>query len=581
MPKLPSLWRNFLILSTFSVAHAFRIEFGYGATTGKFELLQAPAVYSPTDENCHQINNALAPDEGVDFITVQTTSPNDGAPAGIIAFYANNEACENSSPIYISWFKPDYKAVQAAAPYWTIIHLGSLQAGWTLGQMGYPEPKAWRNIPRRGISPEIGIVRRLKLKPGDTAMLFDEGWAVDSGGVVWDQAEPTEETADLQAFQAVAENPQRTPSFQTRQADGTEIFIYPDGSGKAVVPNGPVVDMRADRTSVAHQTGPDGFVAEFNPRTGALIQDSRGMNLRLNLEELEDIEALEAAGLFESPQLFNEVMSGLQSSLFSPNGENYDALARLNGDFVVDLGGQTEQDDPQESDQSAQRNPKSKGLFKKIGSGIKNGYNWVRRRCKLRGRGSIRSSVSPECAADLEYMRENDFSPSPGSSPSGISDLDGFANGPRNYPFDHDQGIGNPGADELSFKYAFSPVPDGTNGDEYITEENLESPYFARIKANDFTFRDTENSRGSNDPNMEQEVDEVIEAQNPVEEHPLGILNILNRKKDTSEFTFKGDEAIKTIDEIYEDEPVASYPEMDDIEEEVVVQDISRTSGSQ
>ncbi|KAK6342484.1 hypothetical protein TWF718_007887 [Orbilia javanica] len=570
------LWRKVLAFGAFSVVQAFKIEFGYGTSTGEFELLQTPAVYSPTDDICHEITNALAPGEEADFIRVQSLSPNDGDPAGIIAFYSSDEACRESNPMYIAWFKSVQNSIQAIVPYWTIVHLGSLRGSWTLGRTGYPEPKAWKNIPRRGISPEIGIVRGVKLRPGDTTMLFDEGWGVDAGGVVWEPNNSNTGPTGSQDSQNPNIVPGRTPSFQTKQTDGTEIFIYPDGSGKAIIPDGPVVDMRADGTSVAHQDGPDGFIAEFNPQTGALIQDSRGRNLHLNLEELEGIEALEAAGLFESPTIFNEVMSGLQSSLFSPSAEGYDGLSRLNGDFVADLGGRVEDDSPAE--QLSRPKRKGKNIFQSIGSGVKNAYNWARRSCKFRSRKSARSPVVPECAADIDFMRENDFSPfSIGSPAASVSDIgEQSANNLRGSLSQQGQTVETANGDEQSFKYSFSPVPAGTEG-EY-TDENLDSPYFARRPGNEFTFRETEGSKGSED--VGQEVDEIIQSPSPADGQPLGILDIFNRKKGISEFTFKGDQGIQTINDIYEEDPLGSYPDMDGIEEDVVVQDISRASSS-
>ncbi|KAF3227813.1 hypothetical protein TWF191_003335 [Orbilia oligospora] len=565
MPPTP-LWHNPLLLLLLLIipnVYSFRIEFGTGSSPSKkFELLQPPAIYPPTDETCHEITTTLPPESSVDLIRVQSNRPNDGDPAGILAFYNNLEECKESNPMYISWFKPNTRSIQAASPYWTIIRLGELKGNWTLGKIGYPEPRAWRNIPQRGVSPEIGIVRRLKLKSGDVAMLFDEGWGVDTGGVVWEEGGQDERY--LRPPQGLQNGngglPQRTPSFQTQQPDGTEIFLYPDGSGKAVIPDGPVVDTRPDGTSVVHQDGPDGFIAEFNPRTGALVQDNEGRHIRLNLEELEELDALEAAGLFKSRTAFNEVMLGLQSSLFSPNSGAYDALSRLNpsGGFIVeDIGSPIEQDDsPQPRDSVSLPEPnKGKNVLQKIGSALKKGYNWARGSCKLRSRKSLRSPVLPECAADMEFMRENEFS-----------------------PFNQGKTIETPNGAEQSFKHTFSPVPDGTDGD--FTEENLESPYFAQVPGNEFTFRDEENSRRSEDVG-DQEPDEVLQFPNQVQDYSLGILNILNRKKDTSEFTFKGEQqGTQSVNEMHTEGPVASYPELNDIEEDVVVQEISRASSS-
>ncbi|KAF3081526.1 hypothetical protein TWF103_003701 [Orbilia oligospora] len=589
MPTNP-LWHNLLLpllLLTSSPVYSFRIEFGTGSSPSKkFELLQPPAIYPPTDETCHEITTTLSPGSGLDLIRVQSNRPNDGDPAGILAFYNNLEECQESNPMYISWFKPNTRSIQAASPYWTIIRLGELKGDWTLGRTGYPEPRAWRNIPQRGVSPEIGVVRRLKLKSGDVAMLFDEGWGVDAGGVVWEAGDEDERSLrppqGLQNINGVLS--QRKPSYQTQQSDGTEIFVYPDGSRKAVIPDGPVVDTRPDGTATIHQDGPDGFIAEYNPRTGALVQDNEGRHIRLNLEELEELDALEAAGVFKSRTAFNEAMLDLQSSLFSPNSGAYDALSRLNpsGDFVAeDIGSPMEQDDsPQPRDSvSLPELNKGKKFLQKIGSALKKAYNWARRSCKLRPRKSLRSPVLPECAADMEFMRENEFSPfSLGSPSASASYLGDQPNGQRLSRFNQGKTIETPNGAEQSFKHTFSPVPDGTDGD--FTEENLESPYFAQVPGNEFTFRDEENSRRSEDVG-DQEPDEVLQFPNQVQDYSLGILNILNRKKDTSEFTFKGEQqGTQSANEIYTEGTVASYPELNDIEEDVVVQDISRASSS-
>ncbi|KAF3257426.1 hypothetical protein TWF128_004986 [Orbilia oligospora] len=533
MPTNP-LWHNLLLpllLLTISPVYSFRIEFGTGSSPSKeFELLQPPAIYPPTDETCHEITTTLSPESGLDLIRVQSNRPNDGDPAGILAFYNNLEECKESNPMYISWFKPNTRSIQAASPYWTIIRLGELKGSWTLGKTGYPEPRAWRNIPQRGVSPEIGIVRRLKLKSGDVAMLFDEGWGVDAGGVVWEAGDEDELSLrppqGLQNINGVL--PQRKPSYQTQQSDGTEIFVYPDGSRKAVIPDGPVVDTRPDGTATIHQDGPDGFIAEYNPRTGALVQDNEGGHIRLNLEELEELDALEAAGVFKSRTAFNEAMLDLQSSLFSPNSGAYDALSRLNpsGDFVAeDIGGPMEQDD----------------------------------------------SPQPRDSVSLPELNKG----SPSASASYLGDQ---PNGQRLSRFNQGKTIETPNGAEQSFKHTFSPVPDGTDGD--FTEENLESPYFAQVPGNEFTFRDEENSRRSEDVG-DQEPDEVLQFPNQVQDYSLGILNILNRKKDTSEFTFKGEQqGTQSANEMYTEGPVASYPELNDIEEDVIVQDISRASSS-
>ncbi|KAK6518631.1 hypothetical protein TWF506_005766 [Arthrobotrys conoides] len=591
----PNLLLLFSLLLT-TPTSAFKIAFGYASSTGSFKLLEPPTTLPPTDENCHEITNTLAPpnsSENVDFIRVQS-QPSEGEPAGIIAFYKTLEECISSNPMYIPHFKQNYRGIQAATPYWTIMHLGELKGGWNLGRTGYPAPRAWKNIPKRGVSPEIGIVRRVGLKQGDVAMLFDEGWAVDVGGVAREAGGLEKQTAEMQELKSVNGFPQKTPSSYRKEEDGTEVFLYPDGSGKAVVPDGSVIETRPDGTSVAHQDGPDGFIAEFNPQTGALIQDNEGTTLRLNPTDVAVLEALDEAGAFESPTALREIMSGRHSSLFSPNAAGaYEALARLhaNGDFVADFATRTEQDDspPRNADSDAVALPdlkvKGKNIFQKIGSAAKRAYDWARGSCKLRGRQSSRSPVLPECAADIDLMRENEFSPFSLGSPSASASYlgEGLGNGQRLSRFHQGRTVETPNGDEQSFKHTFSPVPDATDGD--FTEENLESPYFAKIDmhGNEFTFRDEENSRGSEDV-ADQGPDEIIQLPGQFQDYSLGILNVLNRKKDTSEFTFKPEQGMgtqtQTMGDVYTEGAVPSYPELDDVEEDVVVQDISKASSS-
>ncbi|KAK6515788.1 hypothetical protein TWF281_004378 [Arthrobotrys megalospora] len=540
-------WRALFIFGIISSSHPFKIEFGYGTKDGKFELLQAAAVFSPTDEYCHEITNTLAPDEEVDFIRVQSNSPDDGEPADLVAFYASAEACRESGPMFISWFRRNYRLTQVAAPYWTILHLGGLEGDYTLGKTGYPQPRAWKNVFRPGISPEIGIVRLTRMKPGDTAMLFDEGWAVDPGGVIWEQTDDLDgETSRSGLLQDLDVNriPQKNPSFQTKEADGTEIFLYPDGTGKILVPDGPVVDVRADGTSVARHEGPDGFIAEFNPRTGALIQDSLGRHLRLNPQELEDIEALDEAGVFKSREKFNQLMNELQSSLLSPNADGYDAL-QLNGDFVADLGNPLEQGEEQQRSRGFL--PKAAKILKKIGSGLKGAYSWLRGSCKLRAKTS--SPVLPRCT-ETDFFKENDFGPSSVRSPPADSSFDKESVPARRISrFQQDGNRVNRNGGE-AIEASFGP------GDQVI-EEILESPYFSH-NGNDFTFQEREDSRSSGG-NVIQEPDEVKEYQNQNGDHPINMLNILNRAKGTSEFTFKGD--IQTLGDIYEEDLEASLPD--------------------
>ncbi|KAK6331451.1 hypothetical protein TWF730_004533 [Orbilia blumenaviensis] len=545
-------WYQVPIFILISAVSAFKIEFGYGTKSGRFEVLQPPAVFSPTDNDCHDITNLLAPNENVDFVRVQNRSPGDGDPPGIIAFYASDEACRDSDPIYISWFKSTQNTIQAIAPYWTIVHMGSLEGDWTLGKTGYPEPKSWRNIPRRGISPEIGIVRATKLRPGDVVMLFDEGWAVDSGGVAL-EGNAREDSQTSQILNDINIVPPRKPSFQTKEEDRTEIVLYPDGTGKIFMPDGPVVDIRADGTSVAHQDGPDGFVAEFNPQTGALVQDNNGRNIHLDLEDLEGIQALEAAGIFDSPTRFNEIMSGLQSSLFTPNADRYDALSQINGDFVADLGSPTDQNNSKATQAPF---PKVKRLVNTIGSQIKAGYNWVRNTCKRRARGSIRSTspVSPHCT-NADIMTEDGHSPFPTNNPS-IGSVGRAQSGRGQQVFkvtrfqqDESSSVSSPSGGEMTPKESFVPSDN---------DEILESPYFARIDGNDFTFQD-DGDEAAHDGILQQNVD-MEEFQGQINNYPMGILNILNRKKGTSEFTFKGDMGTQTMEDIYEGDPAASLP---------------------